>query len=64
MLCLVCECAGAWEWEYLEEAVAEKLKSPLAVAQLMERVRSFLGKEKVAVSHSQWVHPLPTDQMH
>ncbi|KAG5272864.1 hypothetical protein AALO_G00170130 [Alosa alosa] len=37
---------GAWEWEYLEEAVAEKLKSPLAVAQLMERVRSFVGREK------------------
>uniref|UniRef100_A0AAR2LX74 BTB domain-containing protein n=1 Tax=Pygocentrus nattereri TaxID=42514 RepID=A0AAR2LX74_PYGNA len=29
---------GAWEWEYLEEAIAEKLKNPLAVAQLMERI--------------------------
>ncbi|XP_056587282.1 rho-related BTB domain-containing protein 3 isoform X1 [Triplophysa dalaica] len=37
---------GAWEWEYLEEAFAEKLKNPLAVAQLMDRVRSFVGREK------------------
>ncbi|KAK7143254.1 hypothetical protein R3I93_014419 [Phoxinus phoxinus] len=37
---------GAWEWEYLEEAIAEKLKNPLAVAQLMDRIRSFVGKEK------------------
>ncbi|ROL47410.1 Rho-related BTB domain-containing protein 3 [Anabarilius grahami] len=37
---------GAWEWEYLEEAIAEKLKNPLAVAQLMDRIRSFVGREK------------------
>ncbi|KAA0719851.1 Rho-related BTB domain-containing protein 3 [Triplophysa tibetana] len=37
---------GAWEWEYLEEAFAEKLKNPLAVAQLMDRIRSFVGREK------------------
>lgn len=41
--------AGAWEWEYLEEAIAEKLKNPLAVAQLMDRIRSFIGREKVSV---------------
>ncbi|TRY95109.1 hypothetical protein DNTS_003837 [Danionella cerebrum] len=37
---------GAWEWEYLEEAFAEKLKNPMAVAQLMDRIRSFVGREK------------------
>uniref|UniRef100_A0A8C1BBQ6 Rho related BTB domain containing 3 n=1 Tax=Cyprinus carpio carpio TaxID=630221 RepID=A0A8C1BBQ6_CYPCA len=37
---------GAWEWEYLEEAIAEKLKNPLAMAQLMDRIRSFVGREK------------------
>ncbi|XP_028829053.1 rho-related BTB domain-containing protein 3 [Denticeps clupeoides] len=37
---------GAWEWEYLEEAVEVKLKSPVAVAQLMDRVRSFVSREK------------------
>ncbi|XP_016148346.1 rho-related BTB domain-containing protein 3 [Sinocyclocheilus grahami] len=36
----------AWEWEYLEEAIAEKLKNPLAVAQLIDRIRSFVGREK------------------
>ncbi|XP_016426665.1 rho-related BTB domain-containing protein 3-like [Sinocyclocheilus rhinocerous] len=41
---------GAWEWEYLEEAIAEKLKNPLAVAQLMDRIRSFVGREKCCVS--------------
>uniref|UniRef100_A0A8C1ASM3 Rho related BTB domain containing 3 n=1 Tax=Cyprinus carpio carpio TaxID=630221 RepID=A0A8C1ASM3_CYPCA len=40
---------GAWEWEYLEEAIAEKLKNPLAVAQLIDRIRSFVGREKVSV---------------
>lgn len=43
----VCFSSGAWEWEFLEEALAEKLKNPLAVAQLMERIRSFIGREKV-----------------
>lgn len=38
---------GAWEWEFLEEALAEKLKNPLAVAQLLDRIRSFVGREKV-----------------
>ncbi|XP_060746310.1 rho-related BTB domain-containing protein 3 isoform X3 [Tachysurus vachellii] len=37
---------GAWEWEFLEEALAEKLKNPLAIAQLMDRIRSFVGREK------------------
>uniref|UniRef100_A0A671QNI1 Rho-related BTB domain-containing protein 3-like n=1 Tax=Sinocyclocheilus anshuiensis TaxID=1608454 RepID=A0A671QNI1_9TELE len=32
---------GAWEWEYLEEAIAEKLKNPLAVAQLIDRILCF-----------------------
>ncbi len=41
--------AGAWELEYLEEAIAEKLKNPLAVAQLMDRIRSFIGREKVSI---------------
>lgn len=43
----VCFLSGAWEWEFLEEALAEKLKNPLAVAQLMDRIRSFVGREKV-----------------
>lgn len=43
----VCFHIGAWEWEFLEEALAEKLKNPLAVAQLMDRIRSFVGREKV-----------------
>lgn len=43
----VCFHTGAWEWEFLEEALAEKLKNPLAVAQLMDRIRSFVGREKV-----------------
>uniref|UniRef100_A0A8C8BUY2 BTB domain-containing protein n=1 Tax=Oncorhynchus tshawytscha TaxID=74940 RepID=A0A8C8BUY2_ONCTS len=37
---------GAWEWEHLQEAVGEKLKNSLAVAQLMDRVRSFMGRDK------------------
>lgn len=47
---VMCIFAGAWEWEYLEEAIAEKLKNPLAVAQLMDRIRSFVGREKVFMS--------------
>lgn len=43
----VCFHTGAWEWEFLEEALAEKLKNPLAVTQLMDRIRSFVGREKV-----------------
>lgn len=43
-----CECfAGAWEWEHLQEALEEKLKNTLAVAQLMERIRSLMGRERV-----------------
>lgn len=38
---------GAWEWEHLQEALEEKLKSSLAVAQLMERIRSLVGRDKV-----------------
>ncbi|TWW61726.1 Rho-related BTB domain-containing protein 3 [Takifugu flavidus] len=36
----------AWEWEHLQEALEEKLKNSLAVAQLMERIRSLIGKER------------------
>lgn len=46
---------GAWEWEHLQEAVGEKLKNSLAVAQLMDRVRSFLGRDKV--THG--LYPIP-----
>lgn len=43
-----CGCfAGAWEWEHLQEALEEKLKSTLAVAQLMERIRSLIGRDRV-----------------
>lgn len=49
MYVCVCFHTGAWEWEYLEEALTEKLKNPLAVAQLMDRIRSFVGREKVAI---------------
>lgn len=38
---------GAWEWEHLQEALEEKLKNSLAVAQLMERIRSLIGRERV-----------------
>ena len=50
MCVCVCFCCdpGAWEWEHLQEAVAEKLKNSLAVAQLMDRIRSFLGRDKVS----------------
>ncbi|XP_062313510.1 rho-related BTB domain-containing protein 3 isoform X1 [Osmerus eperlanus] len=44
-VCFCCD-PGAWEWEHLQEAVAEKLKNSLAVAQLMDRIRSFLGRDK------------------
>ncbi|XP_064859298.1 rho-related BTB domain-containing protein 3 [Oncorhynchus nerka] len=37
---------GAWEWEHLQEAMGEKLNNSLAVAQLMDRIRSFLGRDK------------------
>lgn len=50
VMCILFAFAGAWEWEYLEEAIAEKLKNPLAVAQLMDRIRSFVGREKVSLS--------------
>lgn len=44
----ICGCfAGAWEWEHLQEALEEKLKSTLAVAQLMERIRSLIGRDRV-----------------
>lgn len=44
----VCGCfVGAWEWEHLQEALEEKLKNSLAVAQLMERIRSIIGRERV-----------------
>lgn len=47
----LCGCfAGAWEWEHLQEALEEKLKNSLAVAQLMERIRSLIGKERVITS--------------
>uniref|UniRef100_A0A3B4AJV2 BTB domain-containing protein n=1 Tax=Periophthalmus magnuspinnatus TaxID=409849 RepID=A0A3B4AJV2_9GOBI len=39
--------SGAWEWEHLQEALEEKLKNPLAVAQLLERIRSLLGLDWV-----------------
>lgn len=45
----VCGCfIGAWEWEHLQEALEEKLKNTLAVAQLMERIRSLIGKDRVS----------------
>lgn len=37
---------GAWEWEHLQEALEEKLKNPLAVAQLLERIKALLGRER------------------
>ncbi|KAJ8395567.1 hypothetical protein AAFF_G00030480 [Aldrovandia affinis] len=37
---------GASEWKQLQDAAGEKLKSTLAVAELLERVRSFLAREK------------------
>ncbi|XP_028261296.1 rho-related BTB domain-containing protein 3 isoform X1 [Parambassis ranga] len=37
---------GAWEWEHFQEALEEKLKNSLAVAQLMERIRSLIGRER------------------
>lgn len=44
----VCGCfVGAWEWDHLQEALEEKLKNSLAVAQLMERIRSLIGRERV-----------------
>ena len=43
--------AGAWEWDHLQEALVEKLKNTLAVAQLMERIRSFVGMDKV-ITHT------------
>lgn len=39
---------GAWEWEHLQEALEEKLKNSLAVAQLMERIRSLIGRDRVS----------------
>ncbi|XP_030229912.1 rho-related BTB domain-containing protein 3 isoform X2 [Gadus morhua] len=39
---------GAWEWDHLQEALVEKLKNTLAVAQLMERIRSFVGMDKAS----------------
>lgn len=39
--------AGAWEWEHLQEALEEKLKNSLAVAQLMDCIRSLIGRERV-----------------
>lgn len=49
-----CDCrfmfffSGAWEWEHLQEALEEKLKNSLAVAQLMERIRSLLSRDRVS----------------
>lgn len=44
----VCGCfVGAWEWEHLQEALEEKLKNSLAVAQLMDRIRSLIGRDRV-----------------
>lgn len=44
----VCGCfVGAWEWDHLQEALEEKLKNSLAVAQLMERIRSLIGRDRV-----------------
>lgn len=40
--------SGAWEWEHLQEALEEKLKNSLAVAQLMERIRSLLSRDRVS----------------
>ncbi|XP_072315608.1 rho-related BTB domain-containing protein 3-like [Eucyclogobius newberryi] len=37
---------GAWEWDHLQEALEEKLKNPLAVVQLLERIRSLLGRDR------------------
>ncbi|KAJ8260794.1 hypothetical protein COCON_G00165170 [Conger conger] len=37
---------SASEWKQLQDAAGEKLKSSLAVGELLERVRSFLTKEK------------------
>lgn len=53
----VCACfAGAWEWEHLQEALEEKLKNSLAVAQLMERIRSLIGRDRVKSSLSSNTH--------
>lgn len=38
---------GASEWKQLQDAATEKLKNSVAVAELMDRVRSFLEMEKV-----------------
>lgn len=38
---------GAWEWDHLQEALEEKLKNSIAVAQLMERIRSLIGRDRV-----------------
>lgn len=44
----MCVCfAGAWEWDHLQEALEEKLKNSLAVAQLMDCIRSLIGRERV-----------------
>ncbi|XP_035247274.1 rho-related BTB domain-containing protein 3 isoform X2 [Anguilla anguilla] len=37
---------GASEWKQLQDAAGEKLKSSVAVAELLERVRSFITREK------------------
>ncbi|CAG5983353.1 unnamed protein product [Menidia menidia] len=42
---------GAWEWEHLQEALEEKLKNSIAVAQLMERIRSLIGRERETKQH-------------
>lgn len=55
----VCACfVGAWEWEHLQEALEEKLKNSLAVAQLMERIRSLIGRDRVRSSLSTNTHIL------
>lgn len=46
-LCVFVDVSGAWEWDHLQEALEEKLKNTLAAAQLIERIRSLIGKEKV-----------------
>ncbi|XP_048876819.1 rho-related BTB domain-containing protein 3 [Brienomyrus brachyistius] len=46
---------GASEWKQLQDAATEKLKNSAAVAELMDRVRSFLEMEKGSrdtLSHS------------
>lgn len=51
--------AGAWEWEHLQEALEEKLKNSLAVAQLMDCIRSLIGRERVKSFMSLIVSVLP-----